>query len=168
MRKLNFLILLTMIAAAPALAQTAVTVTFPSNLSCTVAGAVTSTFPVTSAAFSISGPALTGTASAGKPTFSAFQITKPSDSCSVPLFSALVLGSHIAGPVTINYYSTATVTAITKPVVTFTLTNVFVTALNFPGTEAVETFSLSFEAIKLTDPATGAVFSWNLQTNSSI
>ncbi|MDQ6707699.1 MAG: type VI secretion system tube protein Hcp [Acidobacteriota bacterium] len=159
MHALKPLYLLTLLAAAPAFAQMSVTITMPTtpvSLSCVINGVTTSTFPVTSASFSMSNTASIGGGPGGgggpgKVSFSDYKLTKNSDSCSIPLFTQLAKGNLIRGNVIINYYGSAASEAAPVPILGVYLTNVLITKLDLESGTA-ETFSLTYEGIRFTTP----------------
>jgi type VI protein secretion system component Hcp len=113
----------------------------------------------------IGGPG--GAAGGGRATFSDYKITKNSDSCSIPLFTQLAKGTLITGNVIINYYNSAGSESLPVPVLTVYLTNVFITNLDLES-GAAETFSLTYEGIKIVDTATKTSFCWNRLRNSNV
>jgi hypothetical protein len=168
MHTTKVLSLLVFLGAGTAWSQT-VTVTMPGpNLTCKVGIVTTSTFTVVSAAVAITNGA-TISSFQGLPlktTFGDFAITKNSDACSVGLFASVVTASSIQGNLVVNYYAAGTVTDKTLPVLTVLLTNIIFTSVSLTATGS-EVFTVTYQGIKIYDPATKASTCWDRTRDST-
>ena len=157
--------------AVPMFAQVTVSVTLgpgatnPLLAQCTLNNITNPSFPVVSAALSMSNIVTFGgsTPGSGKASFGDLVINKVSDSCSIPMAMALVQG-HPFNYIIVRFTDATLKTDILRMVVY----NAYVTNFAVTGSTAdSQTFHIQYAGLILRDVATGTNFSWCTTTNSS-